>query len=104
MKYEDYLKDVGHDITSFKSEVKKLLISNHVQNILKSVTKPTENEAKEYFEKNKELFNSKESVSASHILLKVEPGSAEKNKSEQLKSIETLRKQLITSKGKTLLK
>ena len=105
VKYEDYLKNVGHDITSFKSEVKEeLLISNHVQNILKSVTKPTENEAKEYFEKNKESFNSKESVSASHILLKVEPGSAEKNKSEQLKSIETLRKQLITSKGKDFAK
>ena len=105
VKYEDYLKDVGHDITSFKSEVKEeLLISNHVQNILKAVTKPTENEAKEYFEKNKESFNSKESVSASHILLKVEPGSAEKNKSEQLKSIETLRKQLITSKGKDFAK
>ena len=73
-----------------------------MQNILKSVTKPTENEAKEYFEKNKESFNSKESVSASHILLKVEPGSAEKNKSEQLKSIETLEKATHYKQGERL--
>lgn len=76
VKYEDYLKQVGHGAESFKSEInEELLISNHVQNILKSVTKPTEKEVKEYFEKNKESFNSKESVSASHILLKVEPNS-----------------------------
>ncbi|MBN78404.1 MAG: hypothetical protein CMO36_09420, partial [Verrucomicrobiaceae bacterium] len=105
VKYEDYLKQVGHGAESFKSEInEELLISNHVQNILKSVTKPTENEVKEYFEKNKESFNSKESVSASHILLKVEPNSDNKNKEEQLKSIEALRKQLITSKGKDFAK
>ena len=105
VKYEDYLKQVGHGDESFKSEInEELLISSHVQNILKAVTKPTEKEVKEYFEKNKESFNSKESVSASHILLKVEPNSDNKNKEEQLKSIEALRKQLITSKGKDFAK
>jgi len=101
IKFEDYLKTIGHDSKSFEAEVTdELSISKHVQKILETVKPPTEAEAKEYFEKNKDSFNSKESVNASHILLKVDPGSDDKKKKEKLDSIEKLRKQLVTSKGK----
>ncbi|MDC0201195.1 peptidylprolyl isomerase [Verrucomicrobia bacterium] len=100
VKFEDYIKKMGHNEKSFEAEVaEELLINFHVQEILSAVKAPTDAELKKHYEENKESFNSKESITASHILLKTDPGSDEKVKSGKLKAIQKLREQLITAKG-----
>ena len=100
VKFEDYIKKMGHNEKSFEAEVaEELLINFHVQEILSTVKAPTDAELKKHYEENKESFNSKESITASHILLKTDPGSDEKVKSGKLKAIQKLREQLITAKG-----
>ena len=100
VKFEDYIKKMGHNEKSFEAEVaEELLINFHVQKILSAVKAPTDAELQKHYEENKESFNSKESITASHILLKTDPGSDEKLKSEKLKAIQKLREQLITAKG-----
>jgi len=100
VKFEDYIKKMGHNEKSFKAEVaEELLINFHVQEILSAVKAPTDTELQKHYEENKESFNSKESITASHILLKADPGSDEKVKSEKLKAIQKLKAQLITAKG-----
>ena len=100
VKFEDYIKKMGHNEKSFEAEVaEELLINFHVQEILSTVKAPTDAELKKHYEENKESFNSKESSTASHILLKTDPGSDEKVKSGKLKAIQKLREQLITAKG-----
>jgi len=100
VKFEDYIKKMGHNEKSFEAEVaEELLINFHVQKILSGVKAPTDAELQKHYEENKESFNSKESITASHILLKTDPGSDEKVKSEKLKAIQKLRAQLVTAKG-----
>ena len=100
IKFADYIKKMGHTEKSFEAEVtEELLINAHVQEKLNSIAAPTDAEMQEFYEKNKGSFNSKESITASHILLKTDPGSDEKVKSEKLKTIQKLREQLITAKG-----
>ena len=100
VKFEDYIKKMGHNEKSFEAEVaEELLINFHVQEILSTVKAPTDAELKKHYEENKQSFNSKESITASHILLKTDPGSDEKVKSGKLKAIQKLREQLITAKG-----
>ncbi|MED5472107.1 MAG: peptidylprolyl isomerase [Verrucomicrobiota bacterium] len=100
VKFEEYIKKMGHTEKSFEAEVtEELLINFHVQEILSAVKAPTDAELQKYYQENKESFNSKESITASHILLKTDPGSDEKVKSEKLKAIQKLREQLITAKG-----
>ena len=69
VKFEDYIKKMGHNEKSFEAEVaEELLINFHVQEILSTVKAPTDAELKKHYEENKESFNSKESITASHIL------------------------------------
>jgi len=100
VKFEDYIKKMGHNEKSFEAEVaEELLINFHVQEILSAVKAPTDAELQKHYEENKQSFNSKENITASHILLKTDPSSDEKVKSEKLKAIQKLRAQLITAKG-----
>ncbi|HIG84883.1 MAG TPA: hypothetical protein EYG40_09520 [Verrucomicrobia bacterium] len=100
VKFEDYIKKMGHNEKSFEAEVaEELLINFHVQEILSAVKAPTDAELQKHYEENKQSFNSKENITASHILLKIDPGLDEKVKSEKLKAIQKLRAQLITAKG-----
>ena len=86
---EEYIKKMGHNEKSFEAEgTEELLINFHVQKILSEVKGPTDAELQKYYQENKESFNSKESITASHILLKTDPGSDEKVKSEKLKAIQ----------------
>ncbi len=100
MTFANYLKAAGHTEDTFKSElVEELLISSHVRAHLDTIPKADDKAIAEYYEKNKEAFTSKESVNASHILLKTDAAAGEKGAAKQLDAINKLRTELIAAKG-----
>lgn len=100
MTFENYLKSAGHTEPSFTAEVEEeLLISAHIRKGINAIPKADDKAIADYYEKNKASFTSKESVSASHILLKTDAAAGEKGAAEKLAAIEKLRTQLIAAKG-----
>ena len=100
MTFENYLKSAGHTEPSFTAEVEEeLLISAHIRKHINAIPKADEKAIADYYEENKASFTTKESVSASHILLKTDTAAGEKGAAEKLAAIEKLRTQLITAKG-----
>lgn len=100
MTFANYLKSAGHTEASFTSEIEdELLISAHVRTRIDSVSKADDKAIAEYYEKNKESFTAKESVTASHILLKTDAAAGEKGAAEKLAAIQKLRAELVAAKG-----
>ena len=62
----------------------------------------SDSEAKEFYEKNKEKFKQPESVTASHILFKVEKGSSAEKDAAAKKKAEAVIKELKSLKGDAL--
>ncbi len=54
----------------------------------------TDAQTKAYYDGNPQMFNQPEQVKASHILIKVEPGAAETQKTEARKKIETVQQKV----------
>ena len=54
----------------------------------------TDAQTKAYYDSNPEMFNEPEQVKASHILIKVDPGAAEAQKTESRKKIETVQQKV----------
>ena len=100
MTFANYLKSAGHTEASFTSEIEdELLISAHVRTRIDAIPKADDKAIAEFYEKNKESFTTKESVSASHILLKTDAAAGEKGAAEKLAAIQKLRTELVAAKG-----
>ncbi len=98
--FANYLKSAGHTEDTFKAElVEELLISSHVRAHLDAIPKADDKAIADYYEKNKATFTTKESVNASHILLKTDAAAGEKGAAKQLAAINKLRTELIAAKG-----
>ena len=63
------------------------------QKITRKIT-ITDAQTKAYYDGNPQMFNQPEQVKASHILIKVEPGAAETQKTEARKKIETVQQKV----------
>lgn len=59
----------------------------------------TEEEAKAYYDNNKEVFKTPEEVRASHILIKTDPGMDSAKRAEARKKIEKVRERLRKGEG-----
>ncbi|MCP4847693.1 MAG: hypothetical protein GY899_07095 [Verrucomicrobiaceae bacterium] len=100
MTFANYLKSAGHTEASFTSEIEdELLISAHVRTRINAIPKADDKAIAEFYEKNKESFTTKESVNASHILLKTDAAAGEKGAAEKLAAIQKLRTELVAAKG-----
>lgn len=101
LKFEDWLKNVGHTEASFTSEItEELKINAHVMKRLDSLPKATDEEVKKFYDENKAAFTTTDDqVQASHILIKTDPATGEEGKKAKLAEITKLREQLVTAKG-----
>ena len=89
---EAYMAETGTTEAEMREQmaVRKMIMAK-----AESLSKPSDEEIKAFFEENKEGFSQGETVRASHILLKLDPSDDEAAKTAKRERIEGLRKQLI---------
>jgi peptidyl-prolyl cis-trans isomerase C len=94
--FQDHLKQIGFDSNRLNEEIRNSVIINAVleANIPKEA-EPTEPEIKKFYTEHKEEFVQPKQVKASHILVKVESGANETEKTEKKKAIEKARARVI---------
>lgn len=73
-KFDNALASYGYTLDNFKLDIESNL---KIKKLLEPEITITEEEMKEYFETNKETFNTKEQVKASHILVESETKAKE---------------------------
>ncbi|HAL92727.1 MAG TPA: hypothetical protein DCM68_06860 [Verrucomicrobia bacterium] len=89
---ETYMAETGTTEAEMREQmaVRKLVIAK-----AESLEKPSDEEIQKFYDENKEGFSQGESVTASHILLKVDPADDEAAKAAKKERLEGLRKQLL---------
>ena len=89
---ESYMADTGTTEAEMREQmaVRKMVLAK-----ADAIAKPTDEEIKAFYDENKDSFTQGESVTASHILLKVDPADDEAAKTAKRERIEGLRKQLL---------
>ena len=92
MTLAEYLEKTGMTETEMREQmtVRKMVMAAADQ-----VAKPTDEEIKAYYEDNKDSFSQGESVTAAHILIKVDPSDSDADKEAKLQKIKDLRQQLL---------
>ena len=82
MTLAEYLEKTGMTETEMREQmtVRKMVMAAADQ-----VAKPTDEEIKAYYEDNKDSFSQGESVTAAHILIKVDPSDSDADKEAKLK-------------------
>ena len=88
---ESYMAETGTTEAVMREQmaVRKMVLAK-----ADAIAKPTDEEIKAFYDENKDSFSQGESVSASHILIKVDPTDDEATKTSKRERIEGLRKQL----------
>jgi len=89
---EDYMAETGTTEVEMREQmaVRKMIIAQ-----AESLAKPTDEEVKAFYEENKDGFSQGDSVTASHILLKVDPSDDDAAKAAKKARIEALREELL---------
>ena len=89
---ESYMADTGTTEAEMREQmaVRKMVLAK-----ADAIAKPTEEEIKAFYDENKDSFSQGESVTASHILIKLDPVDDEAAKTAKRERIEGLRKQLL---------
>ena len=89
--FESYMAETGTTEAEMREQmaVRKMIIAQ-----AESLAKPTDEAIQAFYEENKEGFAQGESVTASHILIKVEDSDDDAAKAAKRERIEGLRKQL----------
>ncbi|MCA1980413.1 MAG: peptidylprolyl isomerase [Calditerrivibrio sp.] len=86
-EFEDAMKNGGTNEKEVKEKIKKnLILENYVNGLSKDI-KVSEQEKKDFFEKNKDLFKEPEVVKASHILIKIDEKTKESDAKAKIDSI-----------------
>lgn len=88
---ESYMEETGTTEAEMREQmaVRKMIMAK-----AESIAKPTDEEIQAFYDENKEGFAQGESVTASHILIKVDPADDETAKAAKRERLEGLRKQL----------
>jgi len=85
-EYQNALKQAGITEDDLKKDIERnLLINKFYQQEVLDISKVSDNELKEYYEKNKKDFLRPEAVRIRHILIKVEPTSTDEEKAKKKK-------------------
>jgi peptidyl-prolyl cis-trans isomerase C len=89
---ESYMEETGVTESEMREQmtVRKMILAK-----ADSAEKPSDDEIKAFFEENKEGFAQDASVSASHILVKVDASDDDAAKAAKRERIEALRKQIV---------
>ena len=89
---ETYMAETGTTEADLREQmaVRKMIMAK-----ADSVAKPTDEELQKFYDENKEGFSQGETVTASHILIKVDPTDDDTAKAAKRARIEDLRKQLL---------
>ncbi|OGS44904.1 MAG: hypothetical protein A2539_04305 [Elusimicrobia bacterium RIFOXYD2_FULL_34_15] len=93
------LKKQNLTMNQFRDKIHDDLLINKLieSDIISRVEKPTEQELKEYYEKNKDKLDDPEKVSVRHILTRVSKNASIKEKSQALNKIKEVQKKLKNS-------
>jgi len=92
-EYQKALKQAGITEDDLKKDIERnLLINKFYQQEILEVSKVSDNELKEYYEKNKKDFLRPEAVHIRHILIKVEPTSTDDEKAKKKREAEEILK------------
>jgi peptidyl-prolyl cis-trans isomerase C len=90
------LENSGLTMEGFKKEiVYSIKIESLIEKMTSGLPKPTEADAREFYDSNTEQFVSAERIKASHILIKVAPEDTDMMKAEKRKKIEEIRARLV---------
>jgi peptidyl-prolyl cis-trans isomerase C len=92
-----FLERNNQSETEVKQDLEKTLLREKLFAKLLGQTEPTEDDAKKYYEENKDKYKQKEQIRASHVLLKVEKTTPD---AEKKKKLETAKKVLAEAKKK----
>jgi parvulin-like peptidyl-prolyl isomerase len=85
-EYQNALKQAGITEDDLKKDIERnLLINKFYQQEVLDISKVSDNELKEYYEKNKKDFLRPEAAHIRHILIKVEPTSTDEEKAKKKK-------------------
>lgn len=85
--FKDAMKNSRTNEKEVKEKIKKnLILENYVNSLAKNIT-VTEQEKKDFFAKNKDLFKEPELVKASHILIKIDEKTKESDAKAKIDSI-----------------
>jgi peptidyl-prolyl cis-trans isomerase C len=89
--FDSYMAESGTTEAEMRQQmaVRKMIMAK-----AEALAKPTEEEIQKFYDENKEGFAEKESVTASHILIKTDPADDEAAKAAKRARIDDLRKQL----------
>jgi peptidyl-prolyl cis-trans isomerase C len=93
------LKKENVTADELKDQIRRqLAIREYVNKEFSSKTEISDDELKEYYEKNPLFFKQPEMVKASHILIKLDPKANEVQKKEAMEKIEDIKKQVDEGK------
>jgi len=96
MTFEEALKKNGTTSEELTKDItKQLKMKAFIDKIVKNVKDVTEQDAKAYYDDNQDKFIQPEMVSASHILLKIDPTDDAAKKAEKKAKLEKIRKDII---------
>jgi len=96
MTFEDALKTTGLTVDSIKRDISfGLRVNKLIESNVKMPPSPTDADLQTFYEQNQKSFTVKETVQASHILIKTSKDEDKKVRDEKRARIETLRKQLL---------
>jgi len=89
---EDVLAETGMSEAEVREQmsIRKMVLAK-----AESLAQPTETAIQEFYDENKDGFSQEESVSAAHILIKVDPADDEAAKTAKRERLEGLRQQVL---------
>jgi peptidyl-prolyl cis-trans isomerase C len=92
LSIEDYMEEIGMTEAELREQmtVRKMVVAR-----AESVEKPGDEEIRAFYNENQEGFSQEETVSASHILIKVDPADDDAAKAAKRERLADLRQQLL---------
>lgn len=94
-QFQAMLDQLGITAQSLKDQItQRLMIQKAIEEEIGSEVTVTDAEAKEFYEKNPQMFQQPEKVRASHILIKVDPQAEESDKKAAREKLEGIQKKV----------
>lgn len=96
MTIEKVLQEQGITRAMLETDVQRAVsIDKLLKKQTEGITAPTDEQIKAFYEENKDKMNRPETVTASHILIKVDAGADEATKAQKKEQAEKIRKELV---------
>lgn len=94
--FDEEMKKQNMTLGAFRKKVEEQLIMMQVVDaeVRQKVNTPTDEQAKKYYDENKDKMVEPEMVRARHILIKVDPKADEKTRAKALQTIQDIKKKI----------